>query len=173
MRRYEDAVLPSIRISPTQIMEVKDLFGFDAVEGLEKCIDQGFEPWFMPQLVKERIEKPKDDPLWLDAYTAPGLMAMGKTGQGLEVVVYAHVPNYFCQPVNHFNIPIMYERIRKKEALEKKRDYHFRDDCYNTPADALPEEEFKRLLELEDNKNVFVVDYSKFLNFTRELKGRA
>ncbi len=105
---------------------------------LEDCLKE-HNPVFMPQLADARIAAGKDDVIWQNWYTTPSLMVTGTTKAGNNVVVFAHVLNYFSNPDN----------IK----VAKERDLR-------NGAGSVPEDEFQRLLDLEDNVNVFVVDYN-------------
>jgi len=98
----------------------------------------GFEPVFMPQLADARIAAPADSPLWGKWYSAPSVRVTGKSVAGNSVVVYAHIPNYFSVPENIANA--------KKAGLVNGAGF-------------MSQDEFQRLLDLEDGTNVFVVDY--------------
>lgn len=112
------------------------------VNGVEKALRECYkakcEPVYMPQLVDARINLPKESPVW-KWHTTPSVRVTGKTKQGNPVVVYAHVPNYFSKPNN----------IAKA----------VKEDLRNG-AGKMPHKEFYKLLGLEDNENVFVVDYN-------------
>lgn len=118
---------------------------FGGIEkALQKCYTAKCDPVFMPQLVDARIIAPKDSPVW-QWYTTPSVRATGRTEQGNAVVVYAHVPNYFSKPAN----------VAKAVSQNLVRG-----------AGRMPQKEFQKLLRLEDNKDVFVVDYNKLRNST-------
>ena len=109
-------------------------------KALQECYKAKCEPVYMPQLADARISAPKGSPLWNQWYTTPSVRVTGKTKTGNPVVVYAHVPNYFSKP-NHV----------AKAANEGLRN----------GAGKMPTKDFYKLLGLEDNEHVFVVDYNK------------
>jgi len=110
---------------------------------LENCQESGYKPMFIPELVDARMKSKVD---WFKWYTTPSVRATGKTRQGNTVVVYAHIPNYFSNPSN----------IRK--AIEEES---FEIGDFDPHAGIMPQKEFQKLVDAEDNKRVFVVDYDK------------
>ncbi len=117
---------------------------------LKKCLSEGYEAQFMPAVADARIAAqgdimggPEFTDIWMCNYCTLSVKATGKTKQGNPVVVYAHVPNYLSDPDN----------------IEKVID----QGTING-AGRMPQEEFQRLLDLEDNENVFVVDYNALRN---------
>ena len=97
---------------------------------------------FMSDIIDAKIEdrlgwgKPFSLP---SIVSTPSVRATGKTKQGNAVVVYGHVPNYFSISGNI------------KSSLRNLIN----------GAGIMPQEEFQRLLDAEDDKNVFVIDYEK------------
>jgi hypothetical protein len=76
-------------------------------------------------------------------YFTPSIIATGKTNEGKAVAVIAHVPNYFSNPANI--------RKAKKEGLING-------------AGRMPQEEFQKLVDAKDGKNVFVINYNELKN---------
>ncbi len=115
----------------------------DPGETLKSCPSLGYQVLFMPQLVDARIEAHAEEGIWYQGrgfpIAAPSIKATGETKQGTPVVVFAHVPNYFSNPDN-------IKRAIKRGLV--------------VGAGKMPKKEFQRLLGLEDNENVFVVDYT-------------
>ena len=125
-------------------MEKQKIFYHDDLAtALDNCQKEGYKAMFMPELADARIKAGKDSELWQKWYSTPSLRATGKTKQGNAVVVYAHVPNHFSNP----------ENIEKavKEGLV-------------SGAGIMPQKEFQKLVDAEDSKKVFVVDYDKLKN---------
>lgn len=112
-------------------------------EALRACQKAGFEAVFMPQLADARIAAPKEAQIWHNWYCAPSIRATGKTAQGTPVVIYAHVLNYFSNP--------------------KNIETAINSGLVNG-AGRMPESEFQRLLDLQDDDKVFVVDYTTIKN---------
>ena len=129
-----------IQIPRKELLEGKEFHADYLDQALENCQKEGFEAVFMPQLIDARIEAPKDARIWQTWYSAPSIRATGRTKQGIPVVVYAHIPNYFSDPENI------------EEAMEQG---------LINGAGILPQKEFQKLLDLEDDKNVFLVDYNE------------
>lgn len=116
-------------------------YGF--ADALKQCIEEGSKPLYMPDIIRLRIVQ--EDDIWQKWWQTPSIAITGKGKSsnfskkgGTHVIVYAHVPNYLSEPSN----------IRKliKNGTENG-------------AVPIPYEEFKRLLDMFDNKNVFVFDY--------------
>src|SRR4030042_120601 len=112
-------------------------------ETLANCQADGRHALFMPEIVDARIALPKDSRMWQNWYSAPSVRVTGRTRQGNAVVVYAHVPNYFSNPEN----------------IKASINQGLRNG-----ASKIPNEEFQRLLDLEDGKSVFVFDYEVLRN---------
>ena len=112
-------------------------------KALRDCYKANCEPVYMPQLADARISAPKGSSVWNQWYTTPSVRVIGKTKQGNPVVVYAHVPNYFSKPNN----------------VAKAVNEDLRDG-----AGRMPPREFYKLLSMEDNETVFVVDHTALRN---------
>ena len=63
---------------------------------LKECSDAGYNPLFMPELIRARTVAPKKSRLWQTWWTSPGPVICGKIGKE-EFVVVSHVPNYFSE----------------------------------------------------------------------------
>ena len=114
--------------------EAKTFYDARIEKALEACQEAGYKPLFMPELAEARINGIAPWNQWL---TTPSIRATGRTKQGNAVVVYGHVPNYLSNPANI------------KEAKRGLVNY----------AACIPQEEFQRLVDLEDKKTVWVVDH--------------
>ncbi|MBI2499311.1 hypothetical protein HYV88_03660 [Candidatus Woesearchaeota archaeon] len=120
-------------------VEGKEFYASRTDEALRNCQNENYAALFMPSVADTRIEAPKDTRAWQSWYTTPSIRATGRTKQGTPVVVYAHVPNHFSDPSNI------------TQAIE---------NGLVNGAGILPQPEFQRLLDLKDDKNVFVIDYN-------------
>ena len=112
-------------------------------KALRQCQDAGYRALFVPELADTRIASPQEARVWNNWYTwytTPSLRATGRSKGNKPVVIYAHVPHYFSNPDN------LAQAV--KQGLVNY-------------AGRMPNPEFKRLLGLEDNENVFVVDHKK------------
>lgn len=96
-------------------------------------------PLFMPQLIDTRIQAPKGARVWSNWYHSVSARITGKTKAGNAVVVYTHIPNYLSKPKN-------IEQAKKQGLING--------------AGIVPQNEFQRLLDLEDGLRVFAVDYN-------------
>lgn len=114
------------------------------VNTLIQCYNQGFEALFMPDIIDARIESQPDAYFWQNSFSTISIKVTGKTKKGNAVVVYAHVPNYFSNAIN-------LARAIRGGLVDS--------------AAGMPKHEFQRLLELEDNKKVFVVNCDKLKKF--------
>lgn len=119
-------------------------------KALKECEDAGYNAIFMPKLADTRLDAPKDAVVWKNWYTTPSIRATGRTKisnisqkDGTPVVAYAHIPNYFSEPDN----------------IRTSREKGLRNG-----AGILPNNEFQRLLDLEDYVSVFVLDYNILRN---------
>lgn len=137
MKMTEDTIKVPIRV------EGKEFYADRIDKALRACQSEGYEALFMPAIIDTRIEAPKEAIIWQYLYCAPSIKATGRTKQGTPVVVYAHIPNYFSNPDN----------------IEKAIEQGLVNG-----AGIMPRDEFQRLLDLEDNENVFAVDYSSLWN---------
>ncbi len=133
----------TILIPRKELLEGKVFYNSGLYKALEECQNSGYEAIFMPQLIDARIESFKDSQIWTNDYDAPSIKATGETKQGNKVVVYGHVSNYLSSPKN----------------IEKAIEQGLVNG-----AGILPKNEFQRLLDLKDNKNVFVVSYENLMN---------
>jgi len=117
---------------------------FEALEtnGIEKaltqCLEAGYSPLFMPQVVDGRIFASPTDYIAQHWFTTPSVRVTGRSRGGNAVVVYAHVPNPFSNPANI--------KIAREAGLVNG-------------AGKIPLQDFYNLLELEDGQRVYVVDH--------------
>ncbi|MBI2452546.1 hypothetical protein HYV50_05755 [Candidatus Pacearchaeota archaeon] len=114
-----------------------------ALKELEDSRNPAYEAVYMPELIDARIYSPEDSRIWQVWWITPSIRATGKTKQGNPVVVYAHIPNYFS----------------KSENITKA----INQGLVNY-AGRIPQNEFQRLLDLEDKKRVFVIPHSDLKN---------
>lgn len=124
------------------VIETEEFYDTSVYRTLITLFKENYEPLFMPSFTDMRIEAPKDAIIWQNWYCTPSIKVTGRTEGRKMVVVYAHVPNYFSNPDN----------IKDKwKGLANG-------------AGIMPDKEFQGLLDLEDNKNIFVVDYKILRN---------
>lgn len=126
-----------------RFIEGREFYDNDLAEALTSVAKEGYEAQFMPSVIDARIQAPKDARIWQAWYDSVSARITGRTKQQNPVVVYAHIPNYLSNPENI--------KTAKEQGL------------VNGAAN-VPQEEFQRLLDLEDRKNVFVVDYNTLKN---------
>lgn len=105
-------------------------------DSLNQCLSEGYQVLFMPELALARTGS---NELWQNWYATPSLRATGETKQGSKVVVYAHVPNFYSKPAN----------VRNAVANGQLKN----------GAGPIPQEEFDKLVSLDGNGRVFVIDY--------------
>lgn len=136
--------------SITQISEVEAELFYNPSMAIALVDVEGsdFQPQYMPGVINARINAPGESLLWKKWISTLSIRATGRTKSEVPVVVYAHVPNYFSQANN------ITEAI--KQGLVNG-------------AGKLPKSEFQRLLDLQDNKRVFVVDYKTLMRSTAGL----
>lgn len=131
----------------TDFFEAKEFYDDSLNVALTRCQADGRRALFMPEIIDARIALPKESRIWSTWYSSQSIKATGKTKQGNAIVIHAHVPNYFSNLEN----------------IEKAIKQGVRNGAGIMPAD-----EFQRLLDLEDNKTVFVNDYDVFKNCSTE-----
>ena len=132
----EDTIL----VPKKELLEGKEFYDNRTDKALKACQNEGFEAQFMPSIIDTRIDSEKDARIWQTWYSAPSVRATGKTKQGKAVVIYSHIPNYLSNPDN-------IEKAIKQGLVNG--------------AGVIPQDEFQKLLDLEDNENVFVIDYNE------------
>ncbi|MBT4650977.1 hypothetical protein HOC13_00450 [Candidatus Woesearchaeota archaeon] len=130
-----------ILVPRKEFLKGEEFYETRMCDALESMRLEGYQQIFMPQLVDTKIEAPKDARIWQKEYVSPSVAVTGRTKRGNPVVIYAHVPNHLSNPVNLM------------EAINREKPD---PSCATIPMD-----EFYRLLELEDDKDVFVVDFKK------------
>ena len=140
-KKVSELITPSLIPGEGWIVEAEEFYAERISKALAALLREGYKPLFMPSIIDMRIEASGDERIWKYWYTTSSVMITGRTKQGSAVVVYAHVPNCLSNLDN----------MTKKEGGEK--------DVWTVPQD-----EFQRLLGLEDDKNVFVVDYETLKN---------
>jgi hypothetical protein len=119
-------------------------------KALKLCEDAGYMPLYMPALVDLRINADGATRIWREWYSTPSIRVTGRTRpsniskkEGTAFVVYAHIPNY----------------LSDFENLKRVIEHNLIFDV-----GIIPQAEFLRLLDLEDDNNVFVVDYHAIKN---------
>lgn len=124
---------------------LKEFYGSNLYDALKNCGSECEEILYMPQLLELKISALNDSKIFQNWYSTPSIKVTGRTKQGKPVVVYAHISDYFS---NQKNI---------KKSINKG---------LINGAGYILNKDFMRLLELEDNKKVFVVDYYKLKSST-------
>ncbi|GEM_PF-1712488 len=124
-------------VEPVREFDTEGSYGVSA--SLQDCLQSGYQPLFMPELALVRSRSAKDARPWQVWYVTPSMRATGQTKAGSKVVVYAHVPNYFSEPAN----------IKNVIESGKLKNY----------AGEIPQADFDKLVDLNGNGRVFVVDY--------------
>lgn len=134
-------------------------YSYPIYEAVKDCHEMNMKWLSMPELIQAKIDEPIHSRIWeADNYLTRSIKATGRgkptnnsKKEGNPYVVYAHVDNYFSDyrnlkkiVDNYPNCSLPYESIRGSGAV------------------FMPEEEFQRLIDLKDDKKVFVVDYNKF-----------
>ncbi|MBI4738426.1 hypothetical protein HY772_02500 [Candidatus Woesearchaeota archaeon] len=137
----QEILIPPTRMIRARLFEALRANGIETA--LAECIEAKHYPLYMPQVVDARIGAAKDSPLFQNWWTTPSVRVTGKSRGGHNVVAYAHVPNYFSDPLN----------------IKTAREAGLRNG-----AGIMPVPDFYALLEREDNKTVFVVDYDTLCN---------
>ncbi len=130
MTQVKDKPDTKIFGNPIQDIRMEDV--------LVACQNAGYTAVFMPELIEHRISAYSYSSLWDSWIITPSVRVTGITKSGTPVVVYAHVENYFSNPAN----------------IKASRERGLRNG-----AGEVPQEEFQRLVDLEDGQTVFVVDY--------------
>jgi len=117
--------------------ELKPYFGrMDSA--LTDCLNDGFEPLFIPEIVDERINSDRDSLIWHRPFYGVSIKVSGKSKGGNRVTAYCHKPHFFCSPENI--------------------GWKIQRGIVNG-AGIMPKDEFYRILDMEDNEKVFVMDY--------------
>lgn len=117
-------------------------------ESLKQCKEEGFRPLFIPEFIDLAMNADEESELgkriWSSylspEWIAPSAKIFGKSKKGNKIVVYAHVPT-LCSDI---------ERLSSKSEIELYEIFTKR---------ITPQSEVERLLDLEDNENIFVHDY--------------
>jgi len=136
--KVNELVMPKEMFGGGLVIEAEEFYASSVDDALKSLFKGNYEALFMPSIVDMRVEASKNATIWKNCYCTPSIMVTGSTKQGNTVVVYAHVPNYFSNPDS-------IREAKKKESVNGAR--------------IMPNQEFQRLLDLEDDKNVFVIDY--------------
>ncbi|MBI2129784.1 hypothetical protein HYX19_04750 [Candidatus Woesearchaeota archaeon] len=136
------------------ILEGNEFYDINTDKAMLKCKSKAYAPLFMPSIVDLRINADEDARLWKIWYCTPSIKVTGRTNKDSVVVVYAHIPNYFCEQ----------ENIRR--AIDLGLINH---------AGRVPQQEFDRLVkldgvaDLQGNRLVWVVDYDKITDAPSEV----
>ena len=131
----------SVRNQDLQVFERLEPNGI--LSAYTECVEAKVQPWFIPELVDAKIAPNCNDYLWQNGFTQPSIIVTGRSRAGKAVVVYSHQPNYFSDLEN---LKIVYQ------------------NGLVNGAGTMPQEEFLKLLGLEDEKTVFVRDHQELMN---------
>ncbi len=126
-----------VSVEPVRKFFAKGKFG--VADSLQQCLGAGYRPLFMPELAKTKTNAGSGSRLWQVGYVTPSMRATGQTKQGAKVVVYVHQPHFYSNPANIRN------------AVE--------EGTLKNGAGPLPQAHFDKLVDLNGNGRVFVVDY--------------
>ncbi len=130
-------------------VEGRDFVSDTPGKALDDCVQAGFRALSVPEIIDLRINASADSHLWTQWYTTASMRAVGYSKQGRAVIVYAHGDIYFKRGA--------VIRAAIGAGLENG-------------AGVIPLNEFYAMLEREDGKSVFVVDYARVHEtFTGEL----
>ncbi|HLD72154.1 MAG TPA: hypothetical protein VJA23_01065 [Candidatus Nanoarchaeia archaeon] len=132
---------PIVRNQDVQVFERLEIDGI--LKAYTECVDAKAQPWFIPELVDAKITPNCNDYLWQNDFTQPSIIVTGRNRAGKAVVVYDHGSNYFS---NLENLKKVYQ------------------NGLSNGAGLMPQDEFLKLLGLEDEKTVFVRDHQELMN---------
>lgn len=131
----------SVRNQDVRVFERLEKDGI--LSAYTECVEAKARPWFIPELVDAKTAPNCNNYLWNNGFTQPSIIATGRDRVGKAVVVYAHCPNYFSD----------LENLKKV----------YQNGLING-AGIMPQDEFLKLLGLEDEKTVFVRDHQELMN---------
>ncbi len=131
----------SVRAQDVRVFERLETDGI--LKAYTECVEAKARPWYIPELVDAKIAPNCNNYLWNNGFTQPSAIVTGRSQAGKAVVVYAHGPNYFSD----------LENLRKV----------YQAGLVNG-AGIMPQDEFLKLLDMEDNKTVLVRDHQELMN---------
>src|SRR3989338_489319 len=134
----------SVRNQDLQVFERLETDGI--LKAYTECVDAKCQPWFIPELVDAKITPNCNDYLWQNGFTQPSIIVTGRNRAGKAVVVYSHGSNYFSDLEN------------------LKKVYQ---NGLSNGAGLMLQEEFLKLLGLNDEKTIFVRDHQELMNSAR------
>ena len=135
-------------------LEGQEFYNSNIPTALRTLQSEGYTPVYMPQIVDARIEADEDSRVWQTWFTTPSIRATGRSKEGIPVVVYAHIDNYFSSPEN-------IEQAMSQGLVNG--------------AGRIPQSEFQRLIDLEGltdesgNQSVFVIGYNKLREYKSDV----
>jgi len=129
--------------------DIKEFSSTRQDDVLRNCLNAGYEALTMLDLIDRRIGSANEERIWQYGHSTLSIKATGKTKQRTPVAIYAHIHHDFSDPDSITG------------AIEQG---------LVNGAGIMTQDEFQRLLDLQNDKNVFVVDYGK-LKKTIESKG--
>ena len=109
----------------------------------EKAKLEGYNLQYVPQIIDKKIQDTNNKDIWNGIYCTPGVRITGTTTIGKKVIVYAHIPNEYSDPENLKNV------------------------CENLKhgAGTYSQKGLEQLVDLADNKTVFVLDYDQVMDY--------
>ncbi len=120
---------------------------FTAIEpgaAFTQCFEQKCTPAYMPELLHFKIDVSAESKLWQQWYTSASIIITGRSKKGNAVVAFVHTEN----PLNNST------KILETIALGLQNG-----------AGMLPTYEFNKILEQQDNTNIFVIDYDSLYHY--------
>lgn len=106
-------------------------------KSLAECLGIGYKLTYMTNIIDGKIASPADSFFWQNWFSTLSIRVDGRTAKKIPVSVYCHRDNYFSDPKNI------------KASIDRGLRYGAGD---------MPQKEFQKLLDKEDNETVFVVD---------------
>src|SRR3989344_4755150 len=133
-----------LRVPVQSYVDGNELRGENLVQLLSQCKKEGYEILYMPQFIDAIISNDKENRHMSGVYCTSSIRAAGKTRNGSNIVVYAHVPH--------------------------NTDYNiFSSRAVNSGS--LQQEEFEKLAQGDGekdefgNQKIFVVEYDKIRKY--------
>ncbi|GEM_PF-6980063 len=125
----------------------EEFFSCESGTAFTSCFENNCTPAYMPELLCFKIQAPAQSNLWNGQfYTTASLMITGRSRKGLPLVAFTHTKN----PLNNA------AKINETIALGLVNG-----------AGMLSNHEFYKILEQQDDKTVFVLDYNTLYDSPR------
>lgn len=138
-----------IRVPRTLILEGKEFYANTVAQALTDCQVE-HDAQFMPEFLDTRIFSDKDARVWQTWFLTPSIRATIRTMRGTPIVAYAHISNHFSNPQNI------------AQAVQ---------EGLINGAGKLPKDERQRILDLEGNNKVHVVDHATLMLWPSDVYG--